>query len=168
MFDARVQLKRSFYLLDIMLAQYWVPSLSYGRVYVCCNSEFYRNVWTDLTGFGWMYPSTYTPCFKNSCTSKIKIYYNTFFWNFPKLVVNLAHKHRREQVCVQLPTSAVNVTLPAFAAAAPCCCGTTARPAPGSNRPISPARQALSSKPPHAAAVVDRRDRRSDGRTPDW
>lgn len=26
MFDAIVQLKRSFYLLDIMLAQYWVPS----------------------------------------------------------------------------------------------------------------------------------------------
>jgi len=36
-------------------------------------------------------------------------------------------RHIFQQVCVQLPTSAVNVALPAFAAArraaAPCCCG---------------------------------------------
>ena len=53
---------------------------------------------------------------------------------------------RKKQVCVQLPTSAENVSLPAFAAgchAVRCgCCR-----APGSNRSISPALRAHGSKP---------------------
>ena len=64
-----------------------------------------------------------------------------------------------EQVCVQLPTPADNVTLLAFAA----------ERRPRSNRSISPARRAHGSKP--AAAVCDGRlirqtDGQTDGRTP--
>ena len=58
--------------------------------------------------------------------------------------------NEKKQVCVQLPTSAENVSLPAFAAgchAVRCgCCWE-----PGSNRSISPALRAHGSKPIAAA-----------------
>ena len=69
------------------------------------------------------------------------------------------------QVRVQLPTSAVSVALPAFAAAAPCCYGASAagRRTP-SDRYLPPAGRAAANLP-HAAAAVDRWDRRTEGRT---
>jgi len=71
--------------------------------------------------------------------------------NITVFVLKTSHSDT-EQVRVQPPTSAVNVTLPAFAAAAPCC-GRHARRAPlllsagAYCRSISPAGLALSSKP---------------------
>ena len=65
-------------------------------------------------------------------------------------------------VRVQLPTSAVNVTLLAVCYGAPCCsqcCGTAA--AAGKRPPLSPARRSPAN--PLSTAVTDRR---TDGRTP--
>ena len=60
-----------------------------------------------------------------------------------------------KQVSVQLRVSAVNITLPAFVAGRRCrrC------------RSISPTRRRSAANPPHAVAVVDWRDRQTDGRT---
>ena len=70
-----------------------------------------------------------------------------------------------ELVCVQLPTSAVNVALPAFAAArraaAPCCCGTGRAAVDRYRPPAGP----TAANPPHASAAEES-DRRTDGRTP--
>ena len=63
-----------------------------------------------------------------------------------------------ERVCVQLPTSAVNVALLAFAAQRRSC----------SNRSISPARRAHSSKPASAECgrqTMEQTDGQTDGRT---
>jgi len=62
------------------------------------------------------------------------------------------------QVSVQLPTSAVNVALPAFAAAAPCCCGAGRAAIDRYHLPAGP----KAANPLHAAAA-DERDRRTDG-----
>jgi len=60
-------------------------------------------------------------------------------------------------VCVQPPTSAVNVTLPAFAAERHAAAPLLLSAGAGSCRSISPARKVLCSKPAkHAAAAVDR------------
>ena len=71
-----------------------------------------------------------------------------------------------EQVCVQLPTSAVNVALPASAAvrrraAAPRCCGTGRAAIDRYLLAAGP----TAANPPHAAAAGER-DRQTDGRTP--
>ena len=58
-------------------------------------------------------------------------------------------RYRRRQIYAQLPTSADNVALPAFAAA-----HRAVERRPCSSRSISPARRAHSSKP--AAAAADR------------
>ena len=66
-------------------------------------------------------------------------------------------RHLIQQVCVQLPTSADNVTLLAF----------TAARRPCSNRLISPGRRTHSSKPAAAACVgrmMGRTDRQTDAR----
>jgi len=65
-------------------------------------------------------------------------------------------RHKAHQDCVQLPTSADNVTLLAFAA----------ERRPCSNRPISPTRRAHSSKPAEAACG-GRMMEQTDGRTTD-
>jgi len=61
----------------------------------------------------------------------------------------------KHAITIQLPTPAVGVALPAFAE----------RPAPASNRSISLARRALSSKPA-ASCCSDRQMGQKDGRTP--
>jgi len=63
---------------------------------------------------------------------------------------------QQQQVCVQLPTYADNVALPAFARRARRCC---------SNRSISPARRAHSSEPA-AAGLLLWAHAGTDGRTP--
>jgi len=69
------------------------------------------------------------------------------------------------QVCVQLPTSAVNVSLLVLAAerrAATPCCGATAPGSPTAAalvRYLLPARRSAAN-PPHAAAAVERREER--------
>jgi len=63
---------------------------------------------------------------------------------------NCKQKHVKwwaEPVTVQLPTSAVNMALLAFAAAAPCCNPVLMRSWPCSNQSISLTRRAHSSKP---------------------
>jgi len=60
-----------------------------------------------------------------------------------------------EQVCVQIPTLAVNATLLAIAA----------ERQPSTNRSMSPANRAHSSKPAAADAADERRDRRTDKTT---
>ena len=70
-----------------------------------------------------------------------------------------------KQVCVQLPTCADNVALPAFAAerraAAPCCCGAGRAAIDRYLLPAGPTAANL----PHAAAAGEW-DRQTDGRTP--
>ena len=60
----------------------------------------------------------------------------------------------RKQVCIQLPTSAVNVALPTFAAvrraAAPCCCGACRAAIDRYLLPTGP----TAANPPYAAAAV--------------
>ena len=69
------------------------------------------------------------------------------------------------QVCVQLPTSAVNVSLLVLAAerrAATPCCGATAPGSPTAAalvRYLLPARRSAAN-PPHATAAVERREER--------
>jgi len=69
-----------------------------------------------------------------------------------------------KQVSVEPPPSALDVTLSAFADERRRACNTA--PARAHNyRSISPARWALSSKPPAAVATVDPWDRQTDGQT---
>ena len=73
-------------------------------------------------------------------------------------------QHNTTHVCVQPATAAVNVTLPAFAAAAPLLLG--ARRPPLSITGLSLASWPPSSKPAaHATAAFDQWNRRTDGRT---
>jgi len=73
-----------------------------------------------------------------------------------------------EQVCVQLPTSADNVTLLALLLNAPCCCAPCCCGAPDgrTDRSISPARRAHSSKPAAAACSGQWENRRTHKWTP--
>ena len=80
----------------------------------------------------------------------------------------VAYVYTNIQLSVQPRPSPVYMTLPAFVAerraAATMLMGAGARRC----RSLSPARTALSSKPPHAAAAaIDGIDRQTDGRTPD-
>ena len=69
-----------------------------------------------------------------------------------------------KQACVQLPTSAVNVALPAFSAArraaAPCCCGAGHA---AIDRYFLPTRL-TTANPPHAVAAGEW-ERQTDGQT---
>ena len=74
----------------------------------------------------------------------------------------------RIQVRVQPPTSAVNTTLPVFVTN----CGTRCAVAAERRRLLlidisCPCGALFEANPPHAATAVDRRDRRTDGRTLD-
>jgi len=71
-------------------------------------------------------------------------------------------RYRRRQIYAQLPTSADNVALPAFAAA-----HRAVERRPCSSRSISPARRAHSSKPVTAACGGRQTDRQTDRQTPD-
>ena len=69
--------------------------------------------------------------------------------------------------CVQPSTAAVNVTLLAFAAVAPCCCGAVAAGRrPCSNRSISPACPPGPQRQTRCTLPTVRTDRGTDGRTP--
>jgi len=68
-------------------------------------------------------------------------------------------RYRRRQIYAQLPTSADNVALPAFAAA-----HRAVERRPCSSRSISPARRAHSSKPVTAACGGRQTDRQTDRR----
>jgi len=82
---------------------------------------------------------------------------------FTDITPGLAKWLKREQVCFQPRSSAVNTTLPAFADAALLLLSV----APVIDRyKFDPARGALSSKPAACVrAAVDRRDRQTDGRS---
>ena len=91
---------------------------------------------------------------------------------YSRTVTDLPRRRIYEQVCVQLPASVFNMTLPAFAAerraAARCCLAPApaARGVPCSNRSISPVRGALSSKPAtcrYCGRSMGQKDRRTDG-----
>ena len=72
------------------------------------------------------------------------------------------NKHSKTLVCVEPPSSALNMTLPALLMSTGAC--DRYRSIAGTRRPT--ARRAAANQP-HAAAAVDRHDRQSDGRTPD-
>ena len=115
-------------------------------------------------------PTKWRSCRDHSLCDVISPCAFTFASHMPKTDKRKANIDSLDhtQVCVQLPTYAVNVALPAFAVAAPCCCGAGRAAYVRYLLPAGP----TAANPPHAAAAgewerqaVGGTDRQTDRRT---
>ena len=112
---------------------------------------------------GFLHPLTCSFASCRDCSARSKAGPLTRSWR----AVESSFRGVDKQVCIQPPTAAVNVTLLAFAADRPAAvdmdrkAAAPAADVPCSNRPISPALGAHSSK-----RTMGQTDRQTDGRTP--